>query len=423
MRKILVLSYQISPVRGSEYSVGWNYVVNMSRNNSLTVLYGASGNHLGDTTEIEDYISKNPINQVKFVPIRGNKRIAALNYLNKKGFLKYTFYFAYKKWHKLAYQKAKELTTNEKFDLIHFLNPIGFREPGFLWKLQLPYVWGPIGGVQNLPVKLFPALSLSGKLKFTIRALGNYFQFRFNRRLKKALKRSDVLLTATSENKTLFKKIHEINSIYFPENGLINYPVSLSFEKFEIETKQLIWIGSIDDRKALIILLKALELLEFGNYSLNIVGDGYLKPKLMKYAKDNNLHNIIWHGNLSREDVYKLLETSHMHISSSLLEGNPTVIWEAMSMNIPTITLDLSGMHDTICEKCGVKIPIKSYNQVIQDLAYVIDDFLEYPEKIQLLSQGVNDCAQKYTWDKRVEFFNEMYDKAIENFKRNERNE
>ena len=45
-----------------------------------------------------------------------------------------------------------------------------------------------------------------------------------------------------------------------------------------------------------------------------------------------------------------------------------------------------------------------------------------FSEKIQLLSQGVNDCAQKYTWDKRVEFFNEMYDKAIENFKRNEKN-
>jgi hypothetical protein len=26
------------------------------------------------------------------------------------------------------------------------LNMIGYREPGYLWKLNVPFVWGPMGG-------------------------------------------------------------------------------------------------------------------------------------------------------------------------------------------------------------------------------------------------------------------------------------
>ena len=40
---ILVLAAFISPTKGSEYSVAWNYVKHMSKYNNLTVVYGASG--------------------------------------------------------------------------------------------------------------------------------------------------------------------------------------------------------------------------------------------------------------------------------------------------------------------------------------------------------------------------------------------
>jgi len=58
---ILILAYLLSPSKGSEYSVAWNYVTHMSKKNNLTVLYGASGNQMGDCDEMEDYIKQNPI--------------------------------------------------------------------------------------------------------------------------------------------------------------------------------------------------------------------------------------------------------------------------------------------------------------------------------------------------------------------------
>ena len=61
----------------------------------------------------------------------------------------------------------KNIIENENFDLIHNLNPIGYREPGYLWKLNLPYIWGPIGGIPNRPSQLFTDLSLKNRIFFT----------------------------------------------------------------------------------------------------------------------------------------------------------------------------------------------------------------------------------------------------------------
>ena len=215
---ILVLAYTISPSKGSEYSVAWNYVKNMSKYHRLTVLYGASGNHMGDCKEMEDYAKSHPNPNVRFVPIYPNRFTNLLNWPNRHNLFVYTFYYAYQQWHKLAYKKAKELVCDEHFDLIHYVGMIGYREPGYLWKLGLPYVWGPISGANNVPKVFFERMTLLSKLKLYIRTIANKYQIRHKKRLKQALNNTNVLLTASSENQRIFKDLHNKESICLPEN-------------------------------------------------------------------------------------------------------------------------------------------------------------------------------------------------------------
>ena len=84
MRSILVLAYAVSPYRGSEYAVSWNYILNLSKDNRLTILYGTSGDHLGDSEELENYLKINQINNVTFVHVAPSKWTNILNALNKK---------------------------------------------------------------------------------------------------------------------------------------------------------------------------------------------------------------------------------------------------------------------------------------------------------------------------------------------------
>ena len=70
MKHILVLAYAISPYKGSEFSVAWNYVKNMSKDNKLTVLYGTSDEHMGEVQSMERFLRDNQLDNVTFVPVK-----------------------------------------------------------------------------------------------------------------------------------------------------------------------------------------------------------------------------------------------------------------------------------------------------------------------------------------------------------------
>lgn len=409
---ILVMAYAISPYRGSEYAVAWNYVMHMSKYHRLTVVYGASGNHMGDVVEMEEYAHSHTMANVRLIAVKPDKLARALNWPNCHGFFVYSFYYAYRRWHWQVYKQALELLKTDHFDLVHYIGMIGYREPGYLWKLGLPYVWGPVSGTNNAPWQLMKHMPLLGRAKLTFRSWANTIQFHTKRRLKKALKATDILLTATSENQRKFQEVHHKSSIYMPEN-CITGDIFMNKDKFINPLKyHFVVIGRLDANKSVGILLESLtHVRHIDLLHIDIVGDGPLKNSLQEYAREHNLDAVItWHGQLPRTEAVKIFNSSHLHIITSVSEGNPTTIWEAMSHGVPTMSFDHCGMHDTICDKCGIRIPIaKRYDDCVFSIAHNIDVLLEYPERFYQLAKGTIECAKKYTWAKREIVLNQLY--------------
>lgn len=126
--------------------------------------------------------------------------------------------------------------------------------------------------------------------------------------------------------------------------------------------------------------------------------------------------HITWHGNIPRTEVLQLMKTAHLHVISSLGEAATTVLWEAMSWAVPTMTLDHCGMAGVVCEKCGIKIPIYSYKQVVADMAIHIDHLIEQPNIIGQLSRGVIECSEKFMWSNRTKIFNDVYEEICNKY-------
>lgn len=371
------MAYAISPYRGSEYAVAWNYVTHMSKGNNLTVLFGTSDNHIGETDAMDKYLKEHLFENVRFIAVKPNVWTNMLNWPNRHNLFVYTFYYAYQAWHKQAYGVAKELLKHEKFDLVHYVGMIGYREPGYLWKLGLPYIWGPVSGANNAPRQLMKLMPLIGRLKLTFRNVANTIQFHTKRRLKKALKATDVLLTATSENQRKFKEVHHKDSICIPEN-CITGKIALDESKFDNPSKyNIIIMGRLDANKSVGTLLEALTQVTKRNMlHVDIVGDGALRNSLQKFAYEHGLDRLItWHGQLPRAEAVKAFNSAHLHVITSVSEGNPTTIWEAMSYGVPTMSFDHCGMHDTICDRCGIRVPIaKRYEDCVAGIARNIDE-------------------------------------------------
>jgi glycosyltransferase involved in cell wall biosynthesis len=417
-KNILLLAYAVSPTRGSEYSVAWNYILEMSRQHRITILYGATGDHLGDIEDFEEYRGMFPLKNVRFYPIYPNCFARLLNWFNRRGKFIYTFYLAYNVWHRQVYRAAKKLIKEESFDLVHYLTPIGYREPGYLWQLDLPYIWGPIGGLQNTEPRLLKSWPFWERLRFVARSFLNTIQLHVSRRVKKAILRADVLLVATTEMKEKVTRVFGVKATYLPENGIIN---KVDVRKVAVKTNKvlnIIWVGRIDANKALGLLLNALTHVEnLKRIHLDVIGEGILKDKLIAWAEKNAINEIItWRGHLTRDEVLMAFRKADVHIVTSCMEGNPTVIWESMSAGVPTVSLDHCGMHDVICERCGFRIPIKSYKQIVLDLAECIDGLVANPQRVRKLSENTLRCADNFTWEKRRDFFNFQYDIAIERY-------
>jgi hypothetical protein len=77
----------------------------------------------------------------------------------------WSYYRTLREWERRAFTLAQEITRAEEFDLVHHLTMQGYREPGFLWQLPLPFVWGPAGGHAQMPWRYFSMLGWRGVLQ------------------------------------------------------------------------------------------------------------------------------------------------------------------------------------------------------------------------------------------------------------------
>lgn len=406
MKRIALITYDISPYRGSESSVSWNFVTRMSEKVHITVYYG---NH---KDEVEKYLSQQPLKNVDWVNVapKSTTRTGAA------GLLQYIS--NYKKWHKQVYQAIREQATQGKIDLIHYLNPIGFKEPGYCWKIkEIPYVWGPIACVENRPLPLYKAYSLKGKYNAFARRIAHNALFLLMPRLKKALKNTDTVFAATPTGVRMLKKHYHRDAIYLPENGI---PTMERMQPISYDGNQplnIIWIGRVNDQdKALIILLDSLAKVKSANYHLHIVGPGILSDKMNDRINAMS-GQTTFHGKIDRDHVQQLLLNSHLHVITSLGEATTTVLFEAMAKAVPTMTLDHCGMAGVVCDKCGIKIPISGYNKVTTRISTEIESLIEHPARINELSTGVLACSKRFMWDNRISLFTETYDRLINEYK------
>lgn len=411
-RSVLVLAASISPIRGSEFSVGWNYVEHMSREHRLTVLYGIAGNHLGDLSEMRDVVGNQFENPVTFVPVPLGRLASAINWLNRRGFASYAFYIAYRLWHRDALRAARKILAERDIDIVHYLCPIGYREPGYLWKLDRPYIWGPIGGMNMRPVRPFLDLGKAAGIKTALRNLVNFLQFRMNPRLSYAIRRADVLVVNTTENQLLVERVYHRTGDLMPENAVVGAPEEHLLQP-ATEPLRLIWAGRIDTAKALDILIAALAKLPSRGWALDVLGDGPRRELVRQASVDLGLDaNIRWHGKVDTTEVIRHFRSADVHVLTSLAEAHSTVLWEAMSCGTPTISFDHCGMHDSICDECGIRLPVSNVPEMELALSQAIARLIDDRATVASLSRGASVCAKRNSWPARVAQWNHLYAKA-----------
>ncbi len=420
MKKILLLAYQISPTKGSEYSVGWNFLINLAKNNKIYLLYGASGKHMGDVDEIIQYFNNNPNINISIYPVKPNLFSKIFNYPNRLGLLNLSFIIAFRFWQKTAYRVAKKIIKLNEIDIVHHLNPIGFREPGYLWKINKPFVWGPIGASMIVDIDLLSNSNLKDKIYFLLKNLITIMQLKYSSRVRKASNKASFLIFCNSQSKNIFQKYVGFSGEVIPEQGTFqvlktgNISIISSINRLNI-----VWAGNFSPRKNLQFLFYSLSLLpDKERWVLNIVGDGSDRKFLEQLAFKLSINsNIIWHGLQSRDNVFNIISKCDLMALTSLSEGNPAIMFESISYGVPIISLDRDGMHDILSGGNGILVPVTTYDETAYIYASSIQSFIDFPSKLENLKLKTTLLSPTLSWPNIISKFDLIYDSAISSFK------
>lgn len=412
--KVLIIAHEFSPDRGSECAVGWNLITRLATFHDVTVIY-ASGNQTNpncyNDAITEFFLERPPILGLNLKSIKQpwlTRFIAFFNSLFKKigpiG-LPALYYIGYNKWQKVAYKEAKILYRCTSFDIVHQLTQISFREPGYMWRLGIPFIWGPTGGLANMPWKFYKTLPFPFKLIEGIRFVSNVYHSNFVSRITKANNNAAIIYTYSHEDARYFEKRARGKIKYMLDVGTRVIPKYFHDVKIRSENITGIWCGQLTYRKALSILLYALAASQLTREQIRIkvVGAGPLEKSVHTLADKLKLENIEWIGQVSHQEVLNIMVQADFLIHTSLREATSSVIPEALSIGLPVICHDVNGMSFAVTETCGIKIPLISPEHSIRDFHVAIKRLVLDRNLLERLSIGAKERSLEISWDKMAE--------------------
>lgn len=411
--RILAVAYACDPSRGSEYGVGWGWVNAIAADHDVTVITADF-----NAANIQNYFAEHgdgDRHNPRFVYVRNRP----WHYRPSKPWLKIEesyakplMNFAYQDWLRYAFDEARQEMKRNRYDLVHLITFVGWRFPGKFYRLGLPFVWGPIGGMKNTPWKLLTILGAKGAVYYGGRNLINSLQLRVLPGPRRALKAADQgVIAATSEIQEELWNHFRAKSGVICEVGPPEVGEPNQMQRGSAEPLKICWSGQHLPGKALHLLLRAAaKLPKDVDYRIEILGDGACHRSWQSTASRLGIQERCnWHGWTTRSESLNVTTASHVFVITSLKDLTSTVAVEALSLGLPVITLDHCGFADLVTSECGLKICAGTEPQIVKDLADAIETLYRDEAMRLRLSEGALKRSAAYSWRAKMDILNGIY--------------
>ncbi|WP_226536271.1 glycosyltransferase [Fictibacillus halophilus] len=179
------------------------------------------------------------------------------------------------------------------------------------------------------------------------------------------------------------------------------------------EPFKLINVGNLSAYKDQMTLVKAFSELVSNNtkkLELHIVGKGPLEGMLKSEVEKLGIRDkVIFHGFVPwGEELFSLYDSADLFVLSSLTEGMPRVVLEALARGLPVVSTEVSGSIEVLPKECLV--PVGNYKK----LSVAIEKLIDSPEMLNQLSltgvELMQDYREEILKEKKMIYFNNFSD-------------
>lgn len=407
MFKILINAYACSPNMGSEPGMAWNWCVNLAKYCELHII--TEGEFQDKIERILPTLPQGQNMHFYYNPVSNKIRRMCWNQGD------WRFYYYYQKWQKETLKIAKEIIQQTQIDLIHQLNMVGFREPGYLWEIDKPLIWGPIAGIGSIPYSFLKGAGIKYTTFFLLKNFITKIQLKYSPRVRKAIKKAQYVITATPEAQHAIQNAYNINPILINETGCFTKQNNESINtKKNIETFDILWVGRFIYTKQLKLALDTIsQLKNLQGIRFHIVGQAFTDEETQiyhQYANSLGINNICkWYNFISNEEVHLLMKKCHLFFFTSIFEATSTVILEAITNQLPILCFDRCGFGPIVSKEIGLKIPLTTPEQAIIDFTEKITYLYQNRDLLQKLAEGCKEKSKELSWENKVKQMIELY--------------
>lgn len=158
--------------------------------------------------------------------------------------------------------------------------------------------------------------------------------------------------------------------------NLNNYTTTpISKLKGRDEVFVILQIGSLHWKKGQVYLVQAIAYLRDKGFSLRlrIIGEGDERAKIENEIQSHDLGGIVeLLGAKTQEEVSELLPTADCYVQSSISEGIPVAIMEAMACELPVVATDITGIPELVLNgTTGILVPPKDVKALVDAIVFI----------------------------------------------------
>ncbi len=414
---VLVTAYAVNPYKGSEDGMGWNMILQIARFQKVIAI-----TRQNNQPAIDRYLKENSVRQIENIKFeyfdtpyytrfwkRGGR--GALLYF-------YLWQYAVSRW----IQKQ-----NWEFDIVHNLNFHNDWTPSFLWRLNKPFVWGPIGHHPQIPYVFLKKYGLGQVMREGIRWAAKRFFWNFDPFLQRTKNKAQHIFAMNSQvGKVLNLPDSKVTILPSVASERVEH-----YERYPGKSFNVLSIGRFVALKGFDISIRSFAAFyhtlseeDRKEATLTIVGKGPAEPMLRSLVEQLNILeavNIIsW---IERNQLKLIYQGADVFLFPSH-EGAGMVVSEALSYGLPVLCFDNCGPGEFINKTCGLAIPYQDYETNVnffkQDLLRLFHD----RDLLKRLSSGaLRQHRNRFTWDLKGDIFHTVYQSILSETSSNIQNE
>jgi len=272
------------------------------------------------------------------------------------------------------------------------------------FKPHIVHIHTPIPLLHGIFGKVF----LRAKLVLTLHGT-DFLRLKSEKLLQWCIRRwvDTIFFVSNSMLKDLKRMMPGKHLVYTP-NGV---DINKFYDRKRVRKKQLVAVGTLKWQKGYEYLLQSVQgvFSRYPEHKLVIIGDGSLRNQLEELADKLGIANKVeLLKKLTNEQVAMVLNESSIFVMSSVSEGFPKALVEAMACGTPVVATDVGSCREIIN---GVGFIVKPRDP--EGFKKALNRLIENEEVRVEFSRRCQEVAKRYDWKNTSKIVESEYRKLI----------